>query len=60
MADKTEITTEDVATVSAVFADDVHPMVGLPDGHVDHNNEKIVYERDEAGEVVGWHKEPVE
>ena len=39
---------------------EAHPLVGLPDGHVDHNNEKIVYEYDEDGNVVGWHKEPAE
>lgn len=39
---------------------DVHPLVGLADGHVDHNGEKIVYEYNEAGEVVGWHKEAAE
>lgn len=53
----TEITKTKVETVAAEFAPDVHPLVGLPDGHIDENNEKIVYERDEAGEVVGWHKE---
>lgn len=36
---------------------EVHPLVGLPEGHVDDNGEVIVYERDENGEVVGWHKE---
>ena len=39
---------------------EVHPLVGLPDGHVDHNNEKIVYEYDEDGTFVGWHKEVAE
>lgn len=52
-----DITTTEVETAGAELAPDVHPLVGLPDGHVDQNNEKIVYEYDEAGEVVGWHKE---
>lgn len=39
---------------------EIHPLVGLPDGHVDGNNEKIVYEHDEEGNVVGWHKEVAE
>lgn len=37
-------------------------LAGVPDGHVietpaDEPNEKVVYEYDEAGNVVGWHKE---
>lgn len=39
---------------------DVHPLVGLPHGHVDANGETIVYEYDEAGNFVGWHKLPAE
>ena len=35
-----------------------HP--GVPDGTVDSNGEKIVYEYDEAGNHTGWHKEPKE
>lgn len=59
MADITEITTEDVATISAAA---VAPdqICEHPDGHVDHNGEKIVYEYDETGKAVAWHKEPAE
>lgn len=35
-----------------------HP--GLDDGHVDAAGEKIVYEYDEDGNMIGWHKEPAE
>lgn len=44
---------DETATVEA-------PDAGHPDGHIDHNSEKIVYEYDEDGNVVGWHKEPAE
>lgn len=37
----------------------VDAPVSLPDGHIDHNNEKIVWEYDEDGNFIGWHKEPV-
>lgn len=40
--------------------DVVTPDAGVPDGHVDHNGEKIVYEYDENGVCVGWHKEGTE
>ena len=32
-------------------------IVGLPDGHVDHNGEQIVYEYDEDGNFIGWSKQ---
>jgi hypothetical protein len=43
---------------------EAHALVGLPDGHVletpeGQPNEKVVYERDEEGNVTGWHKEVV-
>lgn len=44
MADKTKET-------------EAHPLVGLPDGHINDQDEKIVYEYDEDGNFVGWHKE---
>lgn len=39
---------------------EIHPLVGLPDGFIDPFGEKIVYDRDEDGEVIGWHKEAAE
>lgn len=33
-----------------------HP--GVPDGHIEVNGEKVVYDYDEGGELIGWHKEP--
>ena len=47
MADKTEAT-------------EVHPLVGLPDGFVDEAGEKIVYDYDDFGNFLGWHKEATE
>jgi hypothetical protein len=58
--DTTEITSTDVATMASVLADDAHPLVGLPDGHVDPSGEKIAYEFDTDGSFIGWHKEPSE
>lgn len=37
---------------------DNHP--GVEDGYVDSYGERVVYEYDEVGELVGWHKEPAE
>jgi hypothetical protein len=53
-----EIVQPEAADVTAVPSteSEVHPAVGLADGAL-INGEKIVYERDAAGEVVGWHKE---
>lgn len=33
-----------------------HP--GVPDGHIEADGERVVYDYDENGELVGWHKEP--
>lgn len=33
---------------------------GVPEGHIEVNGEKVVYDRDEEGNVVGWHKEATE
>lgn len=44
-------------TAEPVTSDD---LVGHPDGHVDHNGEKITYEYDAEGNVIGWHKEPTD
>lgn len=35
-----------------------HP--GVPDGTIDSNGETIVFEYDDAGNHVGWHKVPKE
>lgn len=35
-----------------------HP--GVEDGHIDADGEKIVYDHDEDGNLIGWHKEPAE
>ena len=35
-----------------------HP--GVPDGTIEGNGEKVVYEHNDSGELTGWHKEPVE
>lgn len=32
-------------------------IVAVPDGTVDEAGERVVYEYDEAGAFVGWHKE---
>lgn len=60
MAEDTKITTKDVATVSAVLADDVHPLVGERDGHVNDRGETLVYEYDAEGNFAGWHFAPAE
>jgi hypothetical protein len=39
--------------------EDIHPLVGVADGHVEINGEKVVYDYDEDGKFVGWHKEEV-
>lgn len=53
MADK-----ETPFTIEHAEREEVHPLVGVPHGFVDHNGEKIVYEFDEDGNYAGWHKEP--
>lgn len=37
---------------------DLNPDVGVPNGHIDPFGETYVYEYDEDGNFVGWHKEP--
>ncbi len=49
-----EVTPVEVAPELPAF----HP--GVPDGTIEANGEKVVYEYDEAGELTGWHKEAVE
>jgi hypothetical protein len=45
---------------------EIHPLVGVAhDAEVitsegEATGEKVVYEYDENGEFVGWHKEPIE
>jgi len=49
-----------MATDLEKYADgtEVHPMCGVPNGHVDHNGETIVYEYDDEGNYLGWGKLP--
>ena len=35
-------------------------LSGFPEGTVDKNGEVIVADKDEKGNVIGWHKEPAE
>lgn len=35
-------------------------IVGVPDGTVNSDGEMVVYEYDETGEFVGWHKEAID
>lgn len=35
---------------------EIHPAIGVADGQP-INGERVVYERDEKGQVVSWHKE---
>lgn len=54
MADENQTTfTEDTER------EDSHPLVGVPEGFVDDNNEQVVYEYDDEGNFLGWHKEAV-
>lgn len=38
----------------------VEILSGHPEGYVDANGETIVADKDDNGNVIGWHKEPAE
>ena len=38
----------------------VEILSGHPEGYVDANGETIVADKDDNGNVIGWHKEPAQ
>lgn len=53
---ESDVESQEFDVVIPVGKDEEHGLHQLPDGHVDENGERIVYEYD-GTTIVGWHKE---